>query len=336
VVKGYEQVEGSDYRETFAPFAKLVSFCLLLAMAARNAWFMDHMDGVTAFLNPPVEEDIYMNMPEGIEWLEPLFSEENGLICKLKKSLYGLKQAPHRWYKNIDAFVRILGFVPTDSDSNIYISYTDNKIILLYVDDLLIISPSTAKIAKVKTWLLQQYRMTDLGPVNQFLGIEIKQTQHSGTHDWAINQSPFISTILSRFRMSSCCGVTTPLDNGKLLVKATPELTSPPSLQKEYQALIGTLMYLMMGTHPDLTYTVSTLSKFSSNPSSDHFCAGKQVLRYLQTTATLSLTFIISQESYLEGYSDSDWAEDKDDSKSTSGYLFTLSGAGVGNQGSKS
>jgi len=98
VVKDYEQVEGTDHGETYAPIAKLVSFRLLLTMAARNVWFIDHMDVVTAFLNPPVEEDIYMNVPEGIEWLEPLFSTENGLICKLKKSLYGLKQAPRLWY----------------------------------------------------------------------------------------------------------------------------------------------------------------------------------------------------------------------------------------------
>jgi len=202
-------------------------------------------------------------------------------------------------------------------------------IILLYVDDLLIISPSTDKIAKVKTRLSQKYQMSALGPVKQFLGIEVKQTQHSGTHYRAITQSRFISTILSRFGISSCRSVATPLDKGKLFIKATPELTSPPSPQKEYQAVIRSLMYLMMGTHPDLAYTVSTLSKFSSNPSSDHFSTAKRVLRYLQTTATLSLTFIMNQGSRLEGYSDSDWAGDKDDSKSTSGYLFTLSGAAI-------
>jgi len=93
-IKGYEQVEGSDYGETFAPVAKLVSFRLLLTMAAKNAWFIDHMDIVTAFLNPPVEEDIYMQAPEGIDWLDPSWPTMNHPICKLKKSLYGLKQAP--------------------------------------------------------------------------------------------------------------------------------------------------------------------------------------------------------------------------------------------------
>ena len=88
-------------------------------------------------------------------------------------------------------------------------------------------------------------------------------------------------------------------------------------------------MYLMMGTRPDLAYTVSTLSKFSSNPTDNHFSAAKRVLRYLQSSSTLSLAFIMNHKSQLEGYSDSDWAGDKDDSKSTSGYLFTLSGASI-------
>ena len=94
VIKGYEQIEGTDYGETYAPVAKLVSFRLLLAMAARYGWLVHHMDVVTAFLNPIVDEDIYMEVPEGIEWLEPSLSTKNLPICKLKKSLYGLKQAP--------------------------------------------------------------------------------------------------------------------------------------------------------------------------------------------------------------------------------------------------
>lgn len=327
VIKGYEQVEGTDYGETYAPVAKLVSFRLLLAIAARYSWLVHHMDVVTAFLNPLVDEDIFMEAPEGIEWLESSWSVENQQICKLKKSLYGLKQAPRLWYKHIDSFLHTLGFASTHSDSNIYISRSYQMIILLYVDDLLIISPSLANITKVKESLSRKYQMSDLGSVRQFLGIEINQVQHSGIQYWAINQHRFISTILARFGMHSCRGVATPLDKGKLLVKAPPEFMSTLTSQKEYQKLIGSLMYLMMGSRPDLAYTVSTLSKFSSNPTPDHFSTGKRVLRYLQSTSTLSLAYIMNSETQLEGYSDSDWAGDKDDSKSTSGYLFSLSGA---------
>ena len=129
--------------------------------------------------------------------------------------------------------------------------------------------------------------------------------------------------------MSSYRGFAISLDKGKLLFKAAPEFISTLTSQKEYQALIGSLMYLMMGSRPDLAYTVSTRSKFSSNPTADHYCTAKRVLRYLQSTSMLSLVFIMNNESPLEGYSDSDWAGDRDNSKSTSGYLFSLSGATI-------
>ena len=88
-------------------------------------------------------------------------------------------------------------------------------------------------------------------------------------------------------------------------------------------------MNLMMGTRPDLAYTVSTLGKFNCNQTTEHYIAAKRVLRYIQSTAKLPLTFVLGTESQLEGFSDSDWAGDKDDRKSTSGYLFKLWGGTI-------
>ena len=173
----------------------------------------------------------------------------------------------------------------TNLDSNIYISKTREIIILLYVDDLLLISPSLANIRSIKAHLTENYQMTDLGPAKQFLGIELKQIQHSGIQYWMICQRRFISTILSRFGMLSCKGVATPLDKGNLLRKADPEYCSTLTIQQEYQKLVGCLMYLMMGTRPDLAYTVSTLSKFNSKPTANHLLAAKRVLCYIQATA---------------------------------------------------
>ena len=94
VIQGYEQIQGSDYGETYAPVAKLVSFHLLLAMAARNNRLVYHIDVVTAFLNPLVEEDIYMHVPEAIEWLEPSFSVEDKQICKFEEIALWIKASP--------------------------------------------------------------------------------------------------------------------------------------------------------------------------------------------------------------------------------------------------
>jgi len=205
-------------------------------------------------------------------------------------------------------------------------------IILLYVDDLLIFALSLLNMESIKAHLSDKYRMTDLGLAKQFLSIELKQIRHSGIEYWTISQQRFIKTVLSRFGMLSCKGVTTPLDQGKLLSKANPEYKSTLTTQQENQKLIGSLMYLMIGTRPDLAYTVSSLSKFNCNPTCDHLLAAKRVLRYIQSTTDLHLTFTAGTKADMvlkKGFSDSDWAGDKDDSKSTSGYLLTLSGAAI-------
>ena len=108
VIKGYEQVEGTDYTDTYAPVAKLVTFRLLLALAAKHRWIIHYMDVLTACLNPPVDEDIYMDPPEGIEWLENSWAVNNPMICKLRKFLYGLNQAPRLLYKHIDSSLKAL------------------------------------------------------------------------------------------------------------------------------------------------------------------------------------------------------------------------------------
>ena len=115
VIRGFEQQAGVDFDETFAPVAKLQSLRMMLALAAVHDWEIDQMDVVTAFLNPKVDGDVYMPLPQDIEADKPLF-------CKLRKSLYGLKQAPRLWYEHIDQFFRSLGLQRCEFDPNIFLS----------------------------------------------------------------------------------------------------------------------------------------------------------------------------------------------------------------------
>ena len=103
VIKCYEQKEGFDYDETYAPVSKMATFRLILALATQYGWDVDHMDVVTAFLNPRIDRDnIYMEMPLGIDWLASSGSVPSGSALILRKALYGLKQAPRLWYEDID------------------------------------------------------------------------------------------------------------------------------------------------------------------------------------------------------------------------------------------
>ena len=354
VIKGYQQVEGVDFDSTFAPVAKLISFRLLTAIAAYYNWPIEQMDVVTAFLNPLVTDELYMAIPEGVEWLNPTHIEGLAVqtrVCKLRKALYRLKQAPRLWYQDIDQFLHSHDMLQSDSDSNLYYSPTSKLLSLLYVDDILLTAPTLGIVEEMKNKFKNHYQMSDLGPAKRYLGIEIVRHE-----DYvAIHQQFFIQDLLKRNKMEYCKGVSTPLEKNTCLSwpqysgNSSSHALSHTSISLSlstaaYQSLVGSLQWLMMATRPDLAYTASTLGQFNSQPTTESVQAAKRVLRYLQSISDYALHFPTKQfylqnrsskqslaspsaEPIIErpiGYTDSDWAGDKVDRKSTYGYVFTL------------
>ena len=246
VIRGFEQEYGIDYKETFAPVAKFVTIRILFALAAKFDWEIEHMDAVTAFLNPILQEEVYMEQPEGYTVLS---ASGGKLVCRLRKCLYGLKQAPRAWYKDIDAFLTSLGLTRSKEDSNLYISVQANVILLLFVDDILIFSPNQEAIQAIKNRLSSKYSMSDLGPVQQFLAIQVVRDRKARTIH--LHQTPYIRSVLKRFQMENCNGVATPMDPNIQLSTAPPDYTASESDQLEYQQAIGSIMFAMLGTRPE-------------------------------------------------------------------------------------
>lgn len=317
VAKGYEQEYGVHYQETYAPVARLTSMRLLLALAAWFQWEVEQLDVVTAFLNPHLSEEIYMEPPEGMEL-------EVGKVLRLNRTLYGLKQSPYEWYSDMHKKLMTLGFRRSTEDPNIYVSTLVQCILLLYVDDILLAGPQ-GPVSQIKQDLMKLYRMKDLGKVSLFLGMQIERDSHR----IRIHQKRYIDKLLERFNMSSSHGITTPLsikndlhearDNDKILDYDD---------RKQYQAIVGGLMYLMTATRPDLAFTLSRLSKFNAKPTTKHIEAAKHALRYIKYTSDMGLVYG-GRDTELYGYTDSDFAADVDNRKSTSGYVFLLNGACV-------
>lgn len=317
VAKGYEQEYGVHYRETYAPVARLTSVRLLLALAAWFQWEIEQLDVITAFLNPHLAEEIYMEPPEGME-------VEDGKALRLLRTLYGLKQSPLEWYSDIDKKLITLGFRRSTEDSNIYISTHVQCILLLYVDDILLAGPQEY-ISQMKQELMKLYHMKDLGKMSLFLGMQIERHQNQ----IRIHQNRYVEKLLGRFGMSSSHGITTPLSvKIDLHESRENEKTLDFDDRKQYQAIVGGLMYLMTATRPDLAFTLSRLSKFNANPTTKHMEAAKHTLRYLKYTNDLGLIYG-GRDTELYGYTDSDFAADVDNRRSTSGYAFLLNGACV-------
>jgi hypothetical protein len=317
VARGFSQVEGVDYDETFAPVARYTSIRAVISIAAEMGWKIHQMDVKTAFLNGLIEEEVYIEQPLGFE----VHGRESH-VCRLKKALYGLKQAPRAWYSRIDAYLQQLGFEKSEADPNLYFIMVgeDPLILLLYVDDLFI-TGAERLISSCKESLASEFEMTDIGLMHYFLGLEVWQEPG---HIF-LGQGKYVCDILSRFQMGDSRPMTTPMiTNWKKLHASESQLVDSTL----YRQLIGSLMYLV-NTRPDICFAVNTLSQFMVEPRRVHWVAAKHVLRYLCGTVDYGLDYHRGDGVRLVGYTDSDWAGCVSDRKSTSGCCFGLGSAVV-------
>ena len=282
VIQGYEQM---DFGETYAPVGKLTTFRYLISLIGRYKWNMDHLDVVTTFLNPEIDDDdIYMTLPEG--WPEGLNAPK--IIVRLRKALYGLKQAPRLWHDDINAFLLSPGFTQSSADPNLYFR-SDRILILLYVNDISMSYPEavTKAAIEVNPKLSEIYKITNLGPARQFLCIDI---HHDGT-GVSLEQTGYITTILRRFGMEHTHGVSTPMDPDVKLELAEDWGEKQLKDITDYQAAVGSLMYAALRTRPDISYAVAALSRYNSRPFTSHMTAAKRVLQYLKYSANFRQHF---------------------------------------------
>ena len=315
VAKGYSQVHGIDYEETFSPTADITSIRILMQLAAQYDLTVHQMDVRAAFLHAPIDHEIYMEQPEGFEE----FSEDGDkLVYRLKKSLYGLKQSGRNWNKVLHEYLKNDGFVRNEVDHCVYRKQTDNGVIILvvWVDDLIIASNNIDMLCQFKDNMKCKFSMKDLGKISHFLGMDFKQ--EGGIIK--MNQSRYMAKILDRFNMTHCKPRTTPCEQ-RLESTESSEAVEP----RKYREIVGSLIYLMTCTRPDIRWVVSKLSQKLSCAKIEDLITAKHVLRYLKGTMGYELCFRKSDsELRLIAYSDADWASSLGDRHSTTGYCFSL------------
>jgi len=323
VIRGDQQREGIDFNETFATVVKPMSYKLIFAIAAALDWEIDQMDVKTAFLYGKVKETVYMEQPTGL-------GDGSAKVCKLDRALYGLKQAPRVWYQTLAEFLKELGFSPLDTDHSVF--HKKGVIMAIYVDDLLITGRDRKEIDLLKEALSRRFQMSDLGAVSYYLGMTITRDRPNRT--LRLGQRSYIDRMIRDFGMELSNPSPTPMDTASSsLVPAPKDYSASPQDIKEYQRLIGSLMYAMLGSRPDIAFAVSMVSRFASNPTAEHIKAAKRILRYLKGTLDFELTYR-GDLTALTGYSDADWGGDKDTRRSTGGFLFNV-GSGIVSWSSK-
>ena len=328
VAKGFTQTHGVDYDETFSPVAMIKSIRILLAIAAYYDYEIWQMDVKTAFLNGHLSEDVYMVQPEG--FVDPKYPNR---VCKLNKSIYGLKQASRSWNLRFDEKIKEFGFIKNEDEPCVYRKASGSTIsfLILYVDDILIIGNNIPMLEEIKHWLGSCFAMKDLGEVAYILGIKIYRDRSKRL--LGLSQSTYIDKVMARFSMENSKKGGVPIAKGTVLNKSQSPATDIETKHMQaipYASAIGSIMYAMLCTRPDVSYALSMTSRFQQSPGVAHWTAVKNILRYLKRTKDMFLVFGgMEEELTVRCYTDASFQSDRDDSRSQSGFVFTLNGGAV-------
>ncbi|POM74344.1 putative transposable element [Phytophthora palmivora] len=265
------------------------------------------------------------------ERLEPL---ERHLACKLLKSLYGLKQTPRVRYQTLSVYLISLGFHKLIKESCVFQRTTVEITcyIAMYVGDLLIIEPTPALVSELKSALNQRFSMTDLGEVKYLLGWSIQRDRKNRTI--FIHQHKYATKVIDRFSKYIPYPIATPVErNAKISVNSKPSSASEKRAMKDipYREAVGSVMYLTVGTRPDMAFYMREVSQFLANPGMEHWNAVTRGLKYFTGTKDYGLmlgsSLGITPENladHLMAYSDSDYANCPDMRHSVREYVTTL------------
>jgi hypothetical protein len=232
VCKGYAQVEGQEFDETFAPVERLEAIIMFLAYSCHKNFKLYQMDVKSAFLNGDLEEEVYMEQPEGFS-----LKDNPNNVGKMKNALYGLKQAPRAWYYRLDKFLQDKGFKKGIVDNNLYVkSEGDNLlVVLVYVDDIIFGCTNESFVQWFATSMQTEFEMSMIGELSYFLGLQVKQSS-AGIF---ISQEKYLKEMLKKFQMEDSSLVRTPMEVG---CKLSENYVSPNVDQRTYRSMIGSLL----------------------------------------------------------------------------------------------
>ena len=291
------------------------------------------MDVKTAFLNGMLTEEVYMVQPPGFEK-----SGKSDMVCRLKRSIYGLKQASRSWNLRFDEVIREYGYSKNPEEPCVYKKVSGSNIVflVLYVDDILLIGNDKPLLESTKAWLGNNFSMKDLGEAAYILGIKI--TRDRSRRMLKLSQNTYIDKMLERFNMQGSKRGSLPVGHGIRLSKAMSPKTPAEEHRMRgipYASAIGSIMYAMLCTRPDVAFALSMASRYQSCPGEGHWTAVKNILKYLRRTREYCLTYGGDEELVVRAYTDASFQTDQDDQKSQSGYVFCLNGGAVSWKSSK-
>ncbi|GKV53961.1 hypothetical protein SLEP1_g60472 [Rubroshorea leprosula] len=320
--KGFSQVPGLDFDETFNPVLKPTILHLVIALATTQSWPLRQLDVKNAFLHGMLKETVYMTQPPG--FVDPQYLE---CVCCLHRSIYELKQAPRAWFDRFTLHLLRMGFYCSQADSSLFVLQNSQAttILLLYVDDTVLTASTDELLQQIISNLSEEFALKDLRPLHYFLGIEV--TKFSG--GIILSQNKYAHDLLNQASMMEAAPISTPLAIKDTITLRDTELVDATS----YRSIVGALQYLTV-TRIDICHAVNRVCQFMQAPTVSHLCLVKRILRYVKGTSQYVIRYPEHSPLSLTGFCDADWAGCPLTHRSTTRFCMFL-GANCVSWGSK-
>lgn len=316
VARGFSQIEGIDYSNTYAPTASMSSIRMLFAHAAAKQLLTAQFDIKTAFLYGDLDEEVYLEQPDG-------FVVNKNKVWRLHKSLYGLKQAPRQWSHKFTQFLLKIDLQQSKEDRCVFYRHQPLAIIVIYVDDGVIFAHEQSIIDDLISQLEQRFEMRSM-PLSSFLGFQIERT--SADHI-LLHQSSYISKLVKRYTedLSTLKPHRSPISPSKdHITSGTPLPKSKP-----YNQLVGSLLYAATCTRVDIAFPVGKAGRALKSPTENDWALLERIVGYLNATPDFGLSYRADRQEGLITYCDADFAADEKTARSTTGFVILYAGAPI-------
>jgi Reverse transcriptase (RNA-dependent DNA polymerase) len=327
---GYSQIPGLDYNDSHSPVVNDITFRIVLTLMVKNKWKSQVVDVTTAFLYGDMEEQVFMSMPEGLEYTEPDW-DPNLHCAELKKTIYGTKQASRQYWRKFISTMALKGFNSIHIDTCLLVRKDTRGVVIIcvYVDDCLLTGDTPAINAAMDD-IESEFGIRRLGKLNEYIGCTIKQSPIDGSA--MLIQPKIIDKLRSLFHdyTSKERHTTVPMGPGKMIISPTDDETKVPAEQQHlYRKRVGTLLYLVKHSRPDLGNAVRELAKVMDGATEDHLKLLFRTIQFTLDTKHRGLWINPTTDMSLEAYVNSDYAGDKETRKSNTGYITYFCGVAV-------
>ena len=326
VARGFTQKKGFDYQEVFAPVVRHTTIRLFMAIRTLRRMKVLQLDISTAFLNGDIDYDVFITTPKGLE-----HSLSPNQALKLVKGLYGTKQGARCWNIELTNTLMAHGYEQCVSDPCVFYRKGDASYIIVYVDDLMLFYTIDQTATELKAAILKKYKIGKESDGAYFLGIHSR----FGPGVTTMSQETYVAEIVETFGGDRRTIASTPMTVGIDLMR------DPKALPFEcpYRELNGALLYAANVTRMDIAYAAGMLCRYLDKPEEKHWDAGSRLVDYLRGTKEIGLKFTAKKEIThaalklsdlgLEAFADADWAADKENRASISGYVVKACGGPI-------